>query len=98
MHVCVFTCVCVPGTCQPLSVPRDGVEGAQCLFLCTAGLTCPQSARSQAPPPGHYLPRGPLSSPWAQLGFTIAHISWGSFVGGGLSLAHKACGSLLSWR
>ena len=84
-RVCVFTYVCVPGRCQPLSAPRDGGGPAQCLFLCV-----PPELGSQAPPlPGHpLLPVPPPAlPPWAQLGFAIAHISCGSFVDGGSSLA-----------
>ena len=84
-RVCVFTYVCVPGRCQPLSAPRDGGGPAQCLFLCV-----PPELGSQAPPlPGHpLLPVPPPAlPPWAQLGFAIAHISWGSFVDGVSSLA-----------
>ena len=50
----------------------------------------PPELGSQAPPlPGHPLPPVPPPAlpPWAQLGFAIAHISCGSFVDGGSSLA-----------
>ncbi|XP_027377512.1 tumor necrosis factor alpha-induced protein 2-like isoform X2 [Bos indicus x Bos taurus] len=50
----------------------------------------PPELGHQAPPvPGHPLPPVPPLAlpPWAQLGFAIAHISWGSFVDGGSSLS-----------
>ena len=90
--VCVFTCVCVPGTCQPLLAPRDG-GGRALPSVCSSvqQTPCvPPELGHQAPPlPGHPLPPVPPLAlpPWAQLGFAIAHISWGSFVDGGSSLS-----------
>jgi len=68
----------VVGPC-PVSVP-----------LCSRHPACPQSSGPRphlclaTPFP---LCRLPALPPWAQLGFAIAHISWGSFVDGGSSLS-----------
>lgn len=92
MCVCVHVCVCVPGMCQPLSAPRGGGGGAHPVPVPLGSRTScvPPELGSQAPPlPGHPLPPVwlPALPPWAQLGFAIAHISWGSFVDRGSSLA-----------
>ena len=97
--MCVFTYVCVPGMCQPLSVPRDGGGGlAQCLFLCAAGHpACPQST---GPRPHLCLAtpfplRGPLHF---TLGLSLAS-PLPTFPGAPLwkegRLWPRACGSLM---
>ena len=93
MHacVCVHVCVCSWNVPAPVST-RGGGWGARPVPvpLCSRTSCVTPEHGSRAPPlPGHPLPPVwlPARPPWAQLGFAIAHISWGSFVDGGSSLA-----------
>ena len=91
MCVCVHICVCSWNVPAPVSAEGWGWWACPVSVpLCSRTSYVPPEHGSQAPPlPGHSLPpaRPPALHPWAQLGFTIAHISWGSFVEGGSSLA-----------